>query len=397
MILRKSYIYQLKTKPEHEALLPQFVGSCRFLWNKALALQKERLDAKQGILRYNSLAMLLPVWKDEHAFLKDAPSQALQQVLKNLDRALLDAFDPKSTKQFPTFKKKFVSRDSLRYPQGFKIEAQRIFLPKLGWVAYRNSRPIEGTPKNVTVARNGRHWQVSIQTEREVAEPIHPSTSTVGIDRGVAVFAALSDGTMYQPLDAFRNLEAKLAKEQRKLSRKVKKSRNWQKQKRKVGDIHRRIANARKDYLQKVSTEISKNHAVTVMELLKVQNMTASAKGTADKPGRNVKQKAGLNKAILDQGWGTLRLLLEQKQAERGGKVIYINPAYTSQTCSCCGHVHPGNRQSQSQFHCQSCGLTMNADLNAACNIKGAGQALLACQANGAAMPSAAGTSKLAA
>lgn len=112
--------------------MPKFTGSCRFVWNKALDLQKTRLEAKEGILRYNSLAMLLPVWKKKHSFLADMPSQALQQVLKNLDQALFEAFDPKNPKKFPNFKKKYVSRDSLRYPQGFKIEGSRIFLPKLG-------------------------------------------------------------------------------------------------------------------------------------------------------------------------------------------------------------------------------------------------------------------------
>jgi putative transposase len=153
----------------------------------------------------------------------------------------------------------------------------------------------------------------------------------------------------------------------------------------------------RNDYLHKLSTTISKSHAVVVLEDLKVKDMTASAQGTREKPGRNAKQKAGLNKAILDQGWGNFRLYLEYKQARLGGWVLYVNPAYTSQTCSGCGHVHPDNRRSQAGFVCQSCGLSINADMNAAINISRAGHARLACQANGAAMPSATGTSRMAA
>jgi putative transposase len=153
----------------------------------------------------------------------------------------------------------------------------------------------------------------------------------------------------------------------------------------------------RSDYLHKLSTTISKSHAVVVLEDLKAKDMSASAQGTKEKPGRNVKQKAGLNKAILDQGWGNFRLYLEYKQAQRGGWVFYINPANTSQTCSGCSHIHPGNRRSQSDFVCLSCGLEINADLNAAINISRAGHARLACQASGAAMPSATGTSRLAA
>ncbi len=145
----------------------------------------------------------------------------------------------------------------------------------------------------------------------------------------------------------------------------------------------------RNDYLHKLSSNISKNHAVVVLEDLKVKNMSASASGTLETPGRKVKQKAGLNKAILDQGWGNFRIHLEYKQARLGGWVLYVNPAYTSQACSGCGHVHSGNRKSQSEFVCQACGLAMNADLNAAINIARAGHAQLACQATGEVMPAA--------
>ena len=125
--------------------------------------------------------------------------------------------------------------------------------------------------------------------------------------------------------------------------------------------------------------------------------MSASAKGTIELPGRKVRQKAGLNKAILDQGWGNFRLYLEYKQIRRGGLVIYVNPAYTSQRCSCCGHTHPANRKNQSEFLCQACGLALNADFNAAINISRAGHAQLACQATGAVIPAATGTSRHAA
>jgi putative transposase len=398
MIQRQAFKYRLKTEPKTELLMKQFAGCCRFVWNKALALQKERLDAGERTLDYNKLALLLPAWKTDHPFLDEAPSQALQQVLMNLDRAVKDAFDPKQPdKHFPRFKKKFVSRDSFRYPQGFRIEGSRVFLPKLGWINFRRSRPVEGIPRNITVSRKGAYWFVSIQTEAEVAETVHPSGSLVGIDRGVMRFATLSDGSFHEPLNAFRKMEMKLAREQRKLARKTTRSNNWQKQKDHITRLHIRVADMRNDYLHKLSTTISKNHAVVVLEDLKVKDMTASAQGTREKPGRSVKQKAGLNKAILDQGWGNFRLYLEYKQSRLGGWVLYVNPAYTSQTCSGCGYVHPDNRRSQAGFVCQTCGLSINADMNAAINISRAGHARLACQANGAAMPSATGTSRMAA
>lgn len=397
MILRQAFKYRLKAKFSHQSLMKQYAGCCRYLWNKCLILQKEKLDAGEYIYSYHDLAMMLPAWKKEFPFLGEAPSQPLQQTLKNLDRALKDAFNKKSPKAFPVFKKKYISQDSFRYPQGFKIEGKNIFLPKIGWVGFRKSRQILGVPKNVTVSRKGNHWYVSIQTEREVAETKHPSSSIIGGDRGIAKFLTLSDGTSYEALNAFRKMETKLRKEQQKLSKKTKKSKNWSKQKSKISRLHIKIADMRNDYLHKISNAISKSHAAVVLEDLKVKNMSASAAGTKEEPGKLVKQKSGLNKAILDQGWGNFRQYLEYKQARRGGLVLYVNPAYTSQTCSGCGHKHPENRKSQAEFVCQACGLTMNADHNAALNILRAGHARLACQASGETVPPATGTLKQAA
>jgi IS605 OrfB family transposase len=184
----------------------------------------------------------------------------------------------------------------------------------------------------------------------------------------------------------------KLAKQQRKLSRKKKFSSNWKKQQRKIAKLHHRIACIRKDFLHKASTIISKNHAVIIIEDLKVSNMSRSAKGTIEEPGRNVKAKSGLNKSILDQGWAEFRRQLEYKQLWRGGEVVTIHPSYTSQACSACGHVSSENRKTQSRFECVACGFAENADLNAALNIEVAGQAISAFQVNGATRPSAKGT-----
>jgi len=145
-------------------------------------------------LEYGDLAGLLKLWKrsEEYGFLKEAHAQAEQQVLRDLDRAIWNGL--KRTKAMPRFRKKG-RQDSFRYPQGFKIEGSRVYLPKIGWVSFFKSREIQGTLKNVTVSRKGRHWFVSIQTERVIGDPMHPSTSTVGIDLGVRRFATLSDGT----------------------------------------------------------------------------------------------------------------------------------------------------------------------------------------------------------
>ena len=378
----KAFKFQLKTNDAQAAQLRRFAGCCRLIWNKALALQKERLDEKQGILNYPKTAAELIKWKyaPETAFLSEAPSQPLQQTLKNLDRSLRDAFNKKSPKRFPRFKKKGTG-DSFRYPQGFKVDEEnsRVFLPKIGWVNYRKSRMIEGTAKNITVSESGGKWFVSIQTEQQADQAVHESGSIIGLDMGISRFATLSDGTIFQPVNSYRKHEKKLKKQQRQLSRKVKFSKNWKKQKVKVQKLHSKMANIRRDYLHKTSNTISKNHAVIVIEDLQVSNMSASAKGSAQQHGKNVKAKTGLNKSILDQGWYEFRRQLDYKQAWRGGLVIAINPRNTSRACACCGHVAAENRMSQARFECVECGHSENADINAAQNILAAGHAVLAC------------------
>ncbi|MDQ7058672.1 MAG: transposase [Ghiorsea sp.] len=270
-------------------------------------------------------------------------------------------------------------KDSFVLPQGISVEGNRIKLPKLGWVKFRKSRDIEGKIKSATVSRNGKHWYVSILCEVEVAEAIHPSSSAVGIDRGVSIMAACSDGKTYIGAKAYRKHEKRLAKAQRALSRKVKFSNNWHKQKEKIQNIHSKISNIRKDALHKASTEISKNHVMIFMENLGVSRMSKSAKGNSEKHSANVKAKSGLNKSILDAGWSMFATMLEYKQRWKGGMVKYVPAAYTSQRCSQCQYTSKDNRASQSKFECQACGYQVNADFNASLNILAAGHAVLAC------------------
>ena len=260
------------------------------------------------------------------------------------------------------------------------------------YVRYRNSRDVLGAPKNITVSSNGGKWFVSIQTEREIVGPVHPAISIIGIDMGIARFATLSDGTFYAPLNSFKRHETALCKAQQALSRKTKFTNNWKKAKARVQRIHSRIGNTRRDFLHKTSTAISQNHAIVCIEDLQVRNMSKSASGSAGKPGRNVRAKSGLNKSILDQGWFEFRRQLDYKLAWNGGHLIPVPPHNTSRTCPCCGRVSADNRQTQAQFLCVECGFEENADVVGAINVLRAGHARLACEVNGAVMPSAAGT-----
>jgi len=366
-------------------LMSRFAGSCRFVYNKALALQKEYYKAKGKKHSYSALCKLLTQWRAsaEMPWLCDSPSQALQQSLKDLERAYANFFAKRA--DFPRFKKKGV-RDSFRYPQPQQIKLDevnnRIFLPKLGWLRYRNSRKIEGELRNVTVSLKAGRWFISIQTERKVDKPLPKATSAIGIDVGIARFATFSDGHFLAPLNSFKRHETALRKAQQSLSRKEKFSNNWRKVKHKVQRLHARIGNARRDYLHKATTTISKNHAMVCIEDLQVRNMSKSAAGTNAAPGKNVRAKSGLNKVILDQGWFEFWRQLQYKLDWNGGFLIAVPPQNTSRTCPVCGHISKDNRQTQADFVCVECGYENNADVVGAINILRAGHVRLACEVN---------------
>ena len=378
MLIRKAFRFRLAPTGEQAAVMRRTAGAVRFIWNSALALQKSRLDRRAGVLSYAALCKELTAARNdaELAFLAEVHSKPQQQVLKDLARAFKDFFARQ--KGFPRFKKKG-RHDSFRHPERVVVCGRHVSIPGIGKVRFRKSRDIEGTIKNATVSRRGEHWFVSLQTEIALPDAVHPSRSEVGIDLGVKKFCALSDRTVIEAPSYFRRLEARLAREQWKLARKKKFSSNWKKQQARIARLHIRIADARGDFLHKQSTTISKNHAMVVMEDLKVSNMTASAAGTVVRPGKNVKAKSGLNKAILDQGWYEFRRQLEYKQSWRGGRFTLVPPHYTSQKCSVCGHIAADNRRSQSCFACVACGYRDDADTNAAINILAAGRAASVC------------------
>lgn len=374
----QAFKFELMPMGEQQRDMRRFAGSCRFVSNKALAMQKARHEAGEKKLGYAGLCKELVAWKAEMPWLGDTPSQPLQQSLKDLERAYANFFEKRA--DFPRFKKKG-QKDCFRYPQGAKLDQgnSRIFLPKLGWVRYRNSREVLGTVKNATVSQSGGKWFVSIQTAREVEAPVPEVTTAIGIDVGIARFATLSDGSFIAPLNSFKKHEQRLARYQRAMSRKTKFSNNWKKAKARVQRIHARIGNARRDFLHKATTTISQNHAMVCIEDLQVRNMSKSAAGTTEAPGRNVRAKSVLNKAILDQGWFEFRRQLDYKLQWSGGMLIAVPPQNTSRTCPCCGHVSADNRQTQAQFLCVDCGFEENADVVGAINILARGHRVAAC------------------
>lgn len=398
MIIRQGYRYQLRTKGSHERQLRRYVGCCRFVWNKALALVKERIVTGERAPRYVTLANQLPQWKIEHPFLAEAPSQVLQQTLKDLDRAIGEAFDKTNLKRFPRFKRRG-DKEGIRFPQGFDLDSAngRVKLPKLGWLRYRNSRDIEGVAKNITITHDALGWHVAIQTERD---GLIPSTATTigAADRGITNFLATDSGDLVEPRNAHKTALYRLRRYQRSMCRKIEaakvragipkgqpfpkgfrlvKTNRMLRAQAKLARIQAQVARQRKDFLHKLSTRIAETHAAFVLEDLKVANMSASAGGTIETPGRNVRQKAGLNRSILDQGWHTFQQMLGYKLSHRGGELVLVPPQYTSQKCACCGYTDSANRKGEA-FRCLACGHTDHSDINAAKNILAAGLAVLA-------------------
>lgn len=380
----QAYCFELKPSGEQDRRMRRFAGSCRYVYNRALALQKERYEKNEKRLNYSGLCRLLTDWRNgtETPWLMEAPTHPLQQALKDLERAFTNFF-AKRTK-YPRFKRKGES-DRFRYPDAKQIKLDqsnsRIFLPKLGWMRYRKSREVLGEVRNVTVSMRKGKWFVSVQTEREVEIPIHRG-GEIGIDMGIIRFASFSDGTVIEPLNSFRRHEKSLRKAQQAMSRKTKLSNNWKKAKARVQNLHARIGNIRKDFLHKLSTMISKNHAIVCVEKLQVGNMSKSAAGTRESPGTNVRAKSGLNKSILDQGWFEFRRQLDYKLAWTGGWLVEVPPHNTSRTCPSCSYAAAENRRTQADFNCMECGFQGNADIVGATNILRAGLAQLACQAN---------------
>ena len=402
MKINKAYKFRLEPNAEQEVILNNLVGSARFVWNQVLAVSFEMFAKNEFINATNLVNKIMDIKANpEFAFLKTSSNAvSLQQKIRDLASAWSRFFDskvharlkenkkkPKKPKFFkladgteiqlrplmPRFKRKSEERDSIRlvqFDKYCKIDGNRVKLPNgVGLVKFRKSQEILGTIKNVTISKKSGRWYVSFGCERALDQnPIHPSTSAIGIDLGVTKLITTSDGQHIKPKNSFKANQIKLAALQRQLSRKVLFSQNWKKQNRKIQKLHHHIANIRHDYLHKITTTISKNHAMIACEDLKVANMSKSASGTLENKGRNVKAKSGLNKSILDQGWGMMVNMLEYKLKERGKYFVKVDKWYpSSQICHCCGSVK--KLDLKDRVYTCDCGYTGDRDHNAAINI----------------------------
>lgn len=378
MLIRQGFQYALRLKAQREAVLRRWVGCRRFVFNEALAHQRAEVAAGRKRPGYAALCARLPELKKLHPWLAEPPAQALQQALKDLCKA----WDAKYTSRFgaPRFKKKGEG-DTLRLPQDCKYDAVSgaVSLPKLGAVRLRHSRQALGELKNVTLRQERGRWVASLQTEREVEVLAPAATSAVGLDFG-AITTIMPSSDALAPIELparISRYERRMRRLQQRVSRKKRGSANRKKAVTRLKACHGRIAAMRRDFLHQRTTALMRGHALIAIEDLSVKSMTASAAGTVEAPGKNVKAKSGLNRAILRNGWSMARSMIEYKAAWSGVMLVAVPPAYTSQECSSCGHTAAENRRTQAVFECVACGHRENADRNAAKNILAKAQQML--------------------
>lgn len=371
--------FRLRPTEEQALLFRRTAGCCRALYNAALVQRQMTWEQRRVSVRYAAQAAELRELKAAFPWLGEAPHHCLQQTLRDLDRAYQGFFTGQSG--YPRPKKKGRSRDSFRFPdpKQIQVEAARIRLPKAGWVELclsKRQRCVEGEVRQVTVSFEAGHWYASVLCRTEVSEPVAPTGGAVGVDLGVVSAVTTSEGTVFQMPVLSRREEAKLAFLQRQVAMKKRGSRNRQKARERVGRFHAKQRRRRIDRAHKITRHLAKNHSRVVIEDLRVRSMTASARGTAEAPGSGVRQKAGLNRAILQRLWGEMRRHLEYKCPEEGSVLVVVPAPGTSITCRVCGHRSKESRASQAVFCCVQCGHTEPADVHAAKNIKAAGVAV---------------------
>lgn len=352
-------------------LLSQHFGSARVAYNVMLRKSIDAHEAGEKISVYE-LKKLLPIMKqtDEFGWMKEVDSTALQNAVINLDKAYKHFFRRVKNGEkagFPRFKSKHDSRQSYQSSTAM-IKDGKLYLPKIGLVKAVFHREFERSVKTVTVSGEAGQYFASINYEDGIDRvPGTNNGKSIGIDVGVKVFAYLSNGEAIKHVDLKKEI-ANVIKAQKILSRRKKGSANRTKAKAKLAKKHLKLRNKRNDFLHKVTQRLSENQTIAV-EDLKIKNMSRSAKGSIDNPNMRSSAKSGLNRSILQQSWGTFFDMLEYKLERNGGKLVRVDPKYTSQTCSCCGHISKENRLTQSKFVCQACGNTLNADYNASVNI----------------------------
>ena len=355
---------------EQSELLTQHAGVCRLVWNLALEQRRDHWRQYQAttgnVLNYIAQSRELTLLRASFDFVREVSQNAQERALKDLDQAYQKAF--RGLGGFPEYKRKgayeaftiggrYVALKRLNKRWGL------IKLAKVGWVKIRMPRDVVGKITEAAVRATTTGWQVAVAYKVEDNTP--DIGGAVGIDRGVAVPLMLSDGTRYTLPPNLADANRRGRSAQRDASRGKRGSARNAKAKRRVALLKAKEARIRKHWAHETTTAISRQFGTVVIERLRTKDMTKSATGTVEAPGKNVAQKRGLNRVILNIGWHQIEQMLSYKAF----RLIKVDPRYTSQTCAACGAVGKDSRKNQASFICTNCGHRDNADKNAAINI----------------------------
>ena len=373
--MERGFKYRIYPNESQRDQIARTFGCCRFVYNRALDVKKTAYNETGKSIATNDLIKMIPTWKrdPETSWLTQADSMALQQSIRDLDRAYMNFFRrvrEGGKPGFPKFKSRRHARQSYRTNGGKVLDCNHIALPKLGNVRAKVSRSLQGRFMSVTVSIDaaGRYFATFFCTD--VPSKDAPATNQeVGIDLGVKTLATLSDGTKIENLRHLKKYERKLAREQHRLSRRKgarngeKQSRRYLKQRKRVAKIHANIADARTDALHKITTMLADENQVLCMENLNVKGMM---------------RNHHLAKAVSDASFGEFARLLEYKCAERGRTLVRVDRFYpSSKTCSVCRHRLDALPLSVRSWDCPACGAHHDRDVNAARNMLTEGKRIL--------------------
>ena len=362
----KAFEYRIYPSASQQELLQKTFGCCRWVYNKVLSMRQEEYAAGGRTRGINSYITLIPQWKRSEApWLSEVDSMALQQSLRDLDRAYRNFFRSPGRVGFPRFKSKHAGRKSYRTNSVTIVDGRHIKLPKLGLVKARVSRPVEGRVLSATVKQvpSGKCYVAVCCTDVPAPQMPQGPVKVMGIDVGIHDLMVRSDGVRVANPRGLAKAERKLAREQRRLSRKQKGSANRARQRRKVALVHERVANRRKDAIHKATTSAVRESQAIAVEDLDVRGMRGNHR---------------LAKAASDASMGEVLRQLEYKCAWYGRGFVRVDRFYpSSKTCGCCGAVYDGLTLAMREWSCPECGCVHDRDLNAARNIAREGRRIL--------------------
>jgi putative transposase len=363
--VHKTYKYKLKPTPEQGMLLDRTLMLCRHVYNAAVGERREAWRKCGVSVNYYQQKAELPGIKEAMPEYAEVHSQVLQDVVQRVDHAFQAFFRRVKAGETPGYPR-FHGRtrfSSFTYPQfdnGARLDNGFLVLSKIGRIGVRLSRPLEGTPKTVTIRREADGWYVCISCADVPTEPLPPTGQETGIDLGLESFATLADGTKIHNPRHYRQAERRLKKAQRRVSRRKKGSNRRRKAVRLLAKAHQTVKRQRQDFHHKRALGLVRQYDTIYHEDLQVANMVKNHR---------------LAKSISDAGWAQFLTILSHKAARAGRSVVAVNPAYTSQTCSGCGAL-VWKGLSVRWHECPDCGTSLHRDHNSAKNIEWVGQAL---------------------